>query len=163
MKELFDIVDQDDNVIGTTDKATAHKDGDLHRVGVVFVFNEQGRLYVQVRKDNGLYDHSVGGHISQGETFHAGTAREAQEELGITQPLQKLSVFYSDGGVHSQHMFGLYECVVEPAWKFAPSEEVDEIIPMSLKDIRELMKTEPGKFTRGFVDTMREYVRLNSI
>ena len=150
-------------LLGRPDKVNAHKNGELHRVGAVFVFDRQGKLYVQVRKDSNLYDHSVGGHILKGETFDAGTAREAQEELGIIQPLQKLTVFYSDGGLHSQHMFGLYVCVVEPAWKFVPSDEVDEIIPMSLKDIRELMENEPKKFTCGFVDTMSEYVRLRSL
>src|SRR5680860_957217 len=95
--ELFDIVDKDDNIIGTTEKKTAHETGQLHRVGAVFVFNKQGLLYVQVHKSSGgLYDHSIGGHISKGESYEEGIKREAMEELGITQSLSKLSTFYSD-------------------------------------------------------------------
>lgn len=162
--ELFDVVNRQDEVIGTTNKVTAHKNGDLHRVGAVYVFDQQGRLYVQVhKKSGGLYDHSVGGHISKGETYPNGTAREAQEELGIFQPLEELAVFYSDEGPNLQHMFGLYTCVAEPSWKFIPNDEVDEIIPMSITEIRELMEREPKRFTRGFINTMSEYVRLKSL
>jgi isopentenyl-diphosphate delta-isomerase len=161
--ELFDAVNLQDEVIGTTDKIKAHASGQLHRVAAVYVFDKQGRLYVQVhKKSGGLYDHSVGGHISKGETYAEGAAREAREELGITQPLEELAIFYSDEGPEFQHMFGLYTCVAEPSWEFIPNDEVDEIILMDLTDIRELMASEPEKFTGGFINTMNEYVRLKN-
>jgi isopentenyl-diphosphate Delta-isomerase len=161
--ELFDLVDIDDNIIGVTNKKEAHATGGLHRVGAVYVFDGSGKLYVQVhKKSGGLYDHSVGGHISQGETYDKGTKREAEEELGITQPLDELSVFYSDEGVSLQHMFGLYTCVADPSWKFTPNEEVEEIIPMELSIVQQLMLDEPERFTRGFINTMAEYKRLKT-
>jgi isopentenyldiphosphate isomerase len=159
--ELFDLVDKQDTIIGVTDKATAHAIGQLHRVAAVFVFDKQGRLYVQVhKKSGGLYDHSVGGHISQGETYEEGAKREAEEELGITQPLEKLSVFYSDENETMQHMFGLFQCVAEDSWQFRPNDEVEEIVPMELEEIQQLMATNREKFTGGFVNTMKEYQRL---
>ena len=159
--ELFDHVNKDDTVIGVTDKIDAHTTGKLHRVGAVYVFDDTGRLYVQVhKKSGGLYDHSIGGHISQGETYEEGTKREAEEELGITQPLEKLSVFYSDEGPTMQHMFGLFVCVASPEWRFVPNAEVEEIIPMQVNDIQALMKSNPEKFTGGFINTMNEYERL---
>lgn len=159
--ELFDLVDKDDNVIGVTNKSDAHSTGLLHRVGAVYVFDEEGRLYVQVHKTSGgLYDHSVGGHISQGESYEEGTQREAAEELGITQPLEKLSVFYSDEGPTMQHMFGLFTCIASPEWTFTPNNEVEEVIPMTIEDIQALMKSNPEKFTGGFLNTMKEYLRL---
>jgi isopentenyldiphosphate isomerase len=162
--ELFDIVDRKDKVVGTTDKKTAHATGQLHRVGAVYVFDDAGRLYVQVyKRSNGLYDHSVGGHIAKGETYIEGTRREAKEELGITQPLKEISVFYADEGIKVQHMFGLYSCTAEPTWQFVPNNEVEIIIPMTIMTIRNLMMTNPEKFTRGFINTMSEYVRLNNL
>lgn len=163
-KELFDIVNLQDEVIGTTDKEKAHANGELHRVAAIYVFDERGRLYVQVhKKSGGLYDHSVGGHVSQGETYSEGAAREAREELGISQPLEELSVFYSDEGPQLQHMFGLYTCTADPSWAFVPNDEVSEIIPMDIDTIRFLMATEPGKFTGGFINTMNEYLRLTQM
>ncbi|MDB5180776.1 MAG: hypothetical protein JWO54_536 [Candidatus Saccharibacteria bacterium] len=36
--ELFDIIDRQDYIIGTTDRQTAHTEGLLHRVAAVFIF-----------------------------------------------------------------------------------------------------------------------------
>ncbi len=161
--ELFDLVDKDDNVIGVTDKPTAHSTKQLHRVAAVYVFNEKGELYVQVHKiSGGRYDHSVGGHVSQGETYAIAAQREADEELGIKQPLQELSTFYSDEDTYL-HMFGLFECVVDKDWKFEPNDEVEEIIPMKLDDIRKMMTDTPEKFTGGFINTMNEYCKVKNL
>lgn len=160
--EQFDLVDENDNVIGTTDKPTAHENKQLHRVAAVYVFNESGELYVQVHKSSGgLYDHSVGGHVSKGEDYATAAAREADEELGIKQPLTYLSTFYSDEGIYL-HMFGLFECVAYQNWEFIPNEEVEEIIPMKIADIKKLMDAHPEKFTGGFINTMKEYTRIKS-
>lgn len=161
--ELFDLVDKQDIVIGVTDKKKAHATGELHRVAAVYVFDKQGRLYVQVhKKSGGLYDHSVGGHISQGETYEEGAVREAAEELGITQPLKKLSVFYSNETEAMQHMFGLFVCIADDSWQFQPNDEVEEIMLMEIEEIQRLMATSREKFTGGFVNTMKEYQRLTA-
>ena len=161
--ELFDLVDEKDNVIGVTDKPTAHSSKQLHRVAAVYVFNAAGELYVQVHKSSGgLYDHSVGGHVSQGETYAIAAGREAEEELGIKQPLNQLAVFYSDEGVYL-HMFGLFECTADPNWQFVPNDEVEEIIPMKLDDIRKLMASNPEKFTGGFINTMKQYCKVKNL
>ena len=161
--EKFDLVDENDNVIGTTDKPTAHANKQLHRVAAVYVFSEKGQMYVQVHKSSGgLYDHSVGGHVSQGESYEIAASREAEEELGITQPLEFLSTFYSDEGVYL-HMFGLFECTADASWKFIPNEEVEEIIPMDLPTIWKLMEENPKKFTGGFINSMKEYRKNKKI
>lgn len=162
--ELFDLVDRQDQVIGTTDKKTAHASGQLHRVSAVFVFNEKGELYVQEHGSDGRWDHSVGGHVSQGETYAIAAAREAEEELGIIQPLEELTTsLYADEHSWMQHMFGIYVCVADPSWKFIPNDEVKVIFPMSLQDIRQAMIDEQDKFTRGFHITMAEFTRLKSL
>jgi isopentenyldiphosphate isomerase len=161
--ELFDLVDDKDNVVGTTDKQTAHANRQLHRVVAVYVFNEAGELYVQIHKaGGGKYDHSVGGHVSKGETYAFAAQREAQEELGIKQPLTYLSTFYSDEGAYL-HMFGLFECIAVKEWRFKPNEEVEEIIPMKLEDVRKMMAEKPDKFTGGFINTMKEYCKIKKL
>jgi isopentenyldiphosphate isomerase len=163
--ELFDVVDRQDNVIGTTDKKTAHSTGELHRVVAVYVFNQQGELYVQQHPRDGKWDHSVGGHVSKGETYAEAAAREAEEELGITQPLEELATALSgEEYSYEQHLFGLYSCVAEPSWEFVPNDEVKVIFPMAIAAIRQAMIDEPEeKFTRGFRITMAEYVRQKGL
>ncbi len=162
--EQFDLVDENDNVIGTTDKPTAHANKLLHRVAAVYVFNEDGELYVQIHKSSGgLYDHSVGGHVSKGEDYATAASREAEEELGITQPLTQLvTAYHSDEGKYG-HMFGIFECAAEKTWKFVPNDEVEEIVPMKLEEIRKMMMNSPEKFTGGFINTMKEYVRIKGL
>jgi isopentenyldiphosphate isomerase len=164
-KELFDIVDRQDNVIGTTDKKTAHAEGHLHRLAAVFVFSQNGELYVQNHKSDGKWDHSVGGHVSKGETYAEAAIREAEEELGIKQPLKELATsFAGDEYPHMQHLFGLYTCLADTTWEFVPNDEVEEIFPMTIEAIRQAMIDEPEeRFTRGFRITMAEYVRLNNL
>lgn len=161
--ELFDLIDESDAVIGTTDKRTSHSQKQLHRVIAVYVFNDVGELYVQVHKaSGGRFDNSVGGHVSRGETYAAAAQREALEELGITQPLAYLSTFRSEEGTYL-HMFGLFECVAANDWHFIPNDEVEEIVPMKLADVCALMKSNPEKFTGGFINTMREYCALKGL
>jgi len=88
--ELFPIVDEDGNTIGTAPRHICH-DGKsflLHPVVHLHVFNTRGELYLQKRSANkdiqpGKWDTSVGGHISPGEHPLDAVKREAIEELGL--------------------------------------------------------------------------------
>lgn len=163
--ELLDIVDSNDTVIGTTDRKTAHSHGQLHRVAAVYVFNQMGELYVQEHTRDGKWDHSVGGHVSKGETYALAASRETKEELGITQSLVELATsLRGDEHPNQKHLFGLYSCIADPSWKFVPNDEVKIIFPMSIASIRRAMIDEPkSRFTPGFRITMAEYVRLNDL
>ena len=67
--EFFDIVDDEDRVIGQAPRSQCHGDPRLvHRVAHVLVFNSRGELLLQKRsvtKDiqPGKWDTSVGGHL----------------------------------------------------------------------------------------------------
>jgi isopentenyldiphosphate isomerase len=160
MAELLDIVNVDDRVIGITDKETAHQTGQLHRVVAVYVLNNIGELYVQIHKSSGgLFDHSVGGHVSSGESYEEAAIREADEELNITEPLTHLATFYSQDEPY-RHMFGLFSCTVNEEWEFVPNDEVSEVVPMPIDNVFLLMKSNPEKFTGGFLNTMEEYLRI---
>lgn len=88
--ELFDIVDEDDNVIGTAPRSECHGNPALiHRVAHVLVVNAKGDLLLQKRSPHkdiqpGKWDTSVGGHLDPGETYHDAALREMAEELGLT-------------------------------------------------------------------------------
>ncbi len=88
--EFFDIVDDEDRVIGQAPRSQCHGDPRLvHRVAHVLVFNSRGELLLQKRsvtKDiqPGKWDTSVGGHLDPGEDYLTAAYREMQEELGIT-------------------------------------------------------------------------------
>ncbi len=89
--EIFPIVDEDGNTIGTAPRHVCH-DGKsflLHPVVHLHVFNSKGELYLQKRSMSkdiqpGKWDTSVGGHINPGEPVETAVKREALEELGLS-------------------------------------------------------------------------------
>lgn len=88
--ELFEIVDDDDNLIGTAPRSECHGNPALiHRVAHVLVVNADGDMLLQKRspyKDiqPGKWDTSVGGHLDLGESYYEAAVREMREELGLT-------------------------------------------------------------------------------
>lgn len=88
--ELFDLVNDDDKVIGQALRSACHGDpGLIHRAVHVLVFNSSGALLLQKRAPGkyiqpGKWDTSVGGHLALGESYLAAAYREMAEELGLT-------------------------------------------------------------------------------
>lgn len=98
MDELFDIVSEDDKVIGQAPRSLCHGDPTLiHRVVHVLVFNPDGELLLQKRSPTkdiqpGKWDTSVGGHLERGESYLSAAHREMAEEIGLLD--QALTFLY---------------------------------------------------------------------
>ena len=84
-EELLNVYDAAGNIIGAQPRNVAKASG--RAVGAVnlLVVNAGGRILLQRRpqdrENGGLWDKSVGGHVSAGEDFDATVVREAGEEL----------------------------------------------------------------------------------
>ena len=88
MTEIFDVVNENDEVVDQQPRHIVHQKNLLHRAVHALVFDENDRMYLQKRsmtKDSnpGLWDTSVGGHLDSGETYDHALIRETEEELGI--------------------------------------------------------------------------------
>jgi isopentenyldiphosphate isomerase len=86
--ELVDVVDDDDNVIGTVTRREMRAGRLLHRSVGIAVMSGDGRLLVHRRsldKDvwPGWWDIAAGGVVLSGETYEQAARRELAEELGI--------------------------------------------------------------------------------
>ena len=89
-EEIFDIVDERDEVVGQRTRREVHQLGLLHRAVHVLVFNARGEVFLQKRsmtkdKSPGLWDSSASGHVDAGEAYDATAARELREEIGLTE------------------------------------------------------------------------------
>lgn len=86
--ELFDVVDENNQVIGQDTRYNVHKNKLLHRAVHIIVRNSVGEVYLQRRsmtKDilPGRWTTSCSGHVDAGETYEIAAVREIKEELGI--------------------------------------------------------------------------------
>jgi isopentenyl-diphosphate delta-isomerase type 1 len=96
--EVFDVVNDRDEVIGRRTRREVHELGLLHRAAHVLVFNRRGEVFLQKRsmkKDRqpGVWDSSASGHLDSGEDYDACAVRELREEIGLTEasaPPQRL-------------------------------------------------------------------------
>ena len=107
-EEFFDVVDEDDRVVGRAARSEVHGNPALlHRVVHVLVFDSQGRLFLQRRADDkdvqpGKWDTSVGGHVDAGEERSAAALREMEEELGIPPDgTETPNLVFLHGYIHS--------------------------------------------------------------
>lgn len=86
--EVFDIVNERDEVIGRATRREAHARGLRHRATHVVVEDARGRVFLQKRsmaKDTapGRWDSACSGHVDAGESYEAAAVRELREETGI--------------------------------------------------------------------------------
>jgi isopentenyl-diphosphate delta-isomerase type 1 len=89
--ELFDVVDEQDRVIGQAPRGEVHARGLWHRAVHVLIFNRAGQVFLQKRsmsKDMspGMWDSSCSGHVDSGEDYDHAAWRELQEELAVKPP-----------------------------------------------------------------------------
>lgn len=85
--EWFDVVNEQDEVIGQAPRREVHARGWRHRAVHVLVFNRCGEVFLQkrsLRKDNhpGVWDSSASGHLDAGEDYDRAALREMAEEIG---------------------------------------------------------------------------------
>ena len=88
-EEIFDVVNEHDEVIGQNTRREVHRLGLKHRAVHVLVFNARGEVFLQKRsmkKDlaAGKWDSSASGHLDTGEAYDACAVREVREEIGLT-------------------------------------------------------------------------------
>jgi 16S rRNA (adenine1518-N6/adenine1519-N6)-dimethyltransferase len=95
-EEIFDVVDEHDQVIGQAPRAAVHAQRLRHRAVHIWLFNNHHELFIQKRaatKDSHplRYDSSASGHLESGENYDACAIRELREELSIELPAPALS------------------------------------------------------------------------
>lgn len=96
-EEWIDVLDENGAVTGEVKgKTEVHRDGDWHRCAHVWIVRSDGCVLLQRRaiaKETwpGLWDVSVAGHVSAGETPVDAAIRETSEELGLTIAPEELT------------------------------------------------------------------------
>ena len=127
-EEIFDVVNERDEVVGSQTRSQVHRLGLMHRAVHVLVFNTRGELFLQQRslaKDRqpGLWDSSASGHLDHGEDYDACAVRELREELGLSlsHPPQRLFKLPASADTDQEHLW-VYRCEAEGPFTLHPQE-----------------------------------------
>jgi 16S rRNA (adenine1518-N6/adenine1519-N6)-dimethyltransferase len=155
--EIFDVVDENDNVICQKTRGEVHANKLLHRAVHVFVFNKRGDLLLQQRsmfKDAhpGVWDSSVSGHLDSGEDYAAAAVRELDEEMGIRveeapEEIGRISSCEETGWEHVR----LYRTSHSGSVKF-PAAEVEAAAWFPLAELEAWIAARPEDFASGFIE-----------
>jgi len=129
--ELLDVVDKNDQVIGSEIRGKIHQLGLMHRAVHILVFNNENKLFIQKRsmsKDEnpGLWDTSAAGHLDSGEIYYDCAIRELNEELGISIESTLAFIFRLEPTeLTGMEHCNVYQCHYNGPIKLQP-EEIDE-------------------------------------
>jgi 16S rRNA (adenine1518-N6/adenine1519-N6)-dimethyltransferase len=126
--EIFDVVDERDEVIGQETRGEVHRLGLPHRAVHVLVFNARGQVFLQKRslkKDRqpGLWDSSASGHVDTGEDYDACAMRELREEIGLSLNAapRRLFKLAASADTDQEHVW-VYRCEAEGPFTLHPDE-----------------------------------------
>lgn len=163
-EEIFDIVNERDEVVGQAPRKEVHARGLWHRAVHVLVFNARGEVFLQKRsmlKDTakGKWDSSSSGHLDSGEDYDACAVRELREEIGLdlaartatgaSQPLRRL--FKVDACRETGWEFcWVYRCASEGPFTLHP-EEIETGHWFAPEFVTKWANEKPQEFASAFV------------
>ena len=153
--ELFDVVDEQDEVVRQESREVVHRDDLLHRAVHVFVFNKKKELFLQKRsrlkdKHPGVWDSSAAGHLDAGESYEVSAIRELQEELGIEETCVQEAARIDACAETGWEFVRLYLVRHDGSVRF-PCSEVESGEWFALDEVRAWVAHRPGDFASGFV------------
>ena len=163
--ELFDIVDELNQVTGQGTRREIHEGSLRHRAVHMFLVNKHGAVLLQKRslwKDRqpGKWDSSAAGHLDAGESYEEAAVRELKEELGVSGcGLQKIADF--DAGENNGWEFiSLYEGRYSGKVRF-PAAEVDSVQWFTPEQIQAWVERRPQDFSPAFIPCWNAWLAAN--
>ena len=154
-EEIFDVVNERDEVIDRKPRSEVHRLGLLHRAVHVLVFNARGQIFLQKRsmkKDRqpGVWDSSSSGHVDSGENYDATSVREVREEIGLQLKETPERLFKIDARGETEDEFvWVYRCENEGPFELN-RDEIDAGGWFTPAEVSRWMAERPEEFASAF-------------
>lgn len=153
--EVFDVVNEADEVIGQSSRKEIHEKGLIHRAVHILVRNKHGDILLQKRspwKDRhpGVWDSSAAGHVDAGETYTQAAIREIGEELGMDDVELHEVAHFSPCEANGMEHVSLMVALCSGKVRF-PAAEIEAVQWFSPDVINAWIARRPGDFSRTFL------------
>jgi isopentenyldiphosphate isomerase len=165
-EEIFDVVNERDEVIDRKPRREVHRLGLMHRAVHVLVFNTRGQVFLQKRsmsKDRqpGLWDSSASGHLDTGESYDACAVREVGEEIGLklTAPPERLFKLAASPETDQEHVW-IYRCRAEGPFTLHP-EEIERGDWFAPEQVTQWMKEKPAEIASALLAIWPRVLRIS--
>lgn len=156
--EYLDIYDEFGNYLGKEDRNIVHRDALWHKTVHCWLYDKEGNVYFQIRKEEQKLYTTASGHIKAGESIKEAFGREIEEEIGIKVDYDKaefVNVYKfimdkekKDGSIFRDRAFSnVYVCLFNENYSefnFDDSE-VSGLVKVNAKETLDLLKKENGK------------------
>jgi isopentenyldiphosphate isomerase len=155
-EEIFDVVNERDEVVGQNTRGEVHRLGLKHRAVHVLVFNSRGEAFLQKRsmtkdREPGKWDSSSSGHVDSGEDYDACVVRELREEIGLTIAKAPDRLFKIAAGPETDAEFvWVYRCQAEGPFQLHP-DEIERGGWFAPEKITRWIAEKPGDFAGAFL------------
>jgi len=160
-QEIFDVVDENDDVVDTAGRSEVHHKALMHRAVHIIVYDHKKRILVQQRGFNkdcspGLWDTSAGGHVDSGENYDDAANRELQEELGIVSEQSLKYLFKLPANeITGREFVQVYEAHTSSV----PILQASELVAarwVSISELKAWIKRDRSQFTQVFLKICEE-------
>jgi isopentenyl-diphosphate Delta-isomerase len=167
------IVDEKDNVIGSAYYDEIHTNGLLHRLVLVYIFDKNGRFFLQKRAptkphSGGLLAESVAAHVRPDEDYLQAAKRRMREELGLDydndvhnfSEVTKIHLYTRDeqNNWRNNAFVKIYQCITSKEPSINKSE-IQEGFFYDLSEIINRFRKSPESFVPGFKITFEAYLQ----
>lgn len=156
--EYLDIYDEEGKHIGKEERSIVHRDALWHKTVHCWLYDKEGNIYFQIRKDKNKLYTTASGHVQAGESLREAFGREIKEEIGYKVDYEKAMEIdivkfvmdreEPDGSIFKDRVFANVYCC-----EFAGNldefnyqeEELNGIVKINAKEVLEIIKKETGK------------------
>ncbi|MBI4895734.1 MAG: NUDIX domain-containing protein [Candidatus Aenigmarchaeota archaeon] len=167
MKEYFDVVDENDNIIGKELRSVCHNNPKIiHRGIFVIIENELGQLLLEKRsmkKDTNPGKLAViGEHNLLGESYEKAAIRGLKEELGIKAKVKKIDKLKISSKRETEYDEIFISRINSKQIIKFDKNEISEVMWVSIKKLKKEIKQHPKRFSSWSLKVLKEYFKLCS-
>ena len=158
--EYLDIYDEKGTYLRSEERGLVHKMGYWHKTVHCWLYDKDGNVYFQIRKDKNKLYTTASGHVLKGETVEEAFGREIKEEIGYNieynnAELIEINEFKmdreeADGSIFKDRAFAnVYACLFQGNMEEFDFQENElaGIVAINVKDTLEVLKQESGNLT----------------